>query len=193
MSCVRPFNLLSPPGGRRARDGSERLASRLMGIAELFVTHRGRLEAIVMRRVRDRAAAEDIVQDVFVRILQAGSAGSPEADTRILYAAARHAAIDHAMTTARRSSLLAEHLPEQTAPVQASLSAALEARDTLVALDRALAELTPRAREIFILHRVEGLPNALIAARLGITVSAVEKQVARTFRHCQKRLGAYRD
>jgi RNA polymerase sigma factor (sigma-70 family) len=194
MSCVRPFNFRSAlVSSHHACDGSESLTSHLAGIAELFVKHRSRLEAIVMRRVRDRAAAEDIVQDVFVRILQAGSAGSAEADIKILYAAARHAAIDHAMMIARRSSLLAEHVPEQTAPVQASVSAALEARDTLAALDRALAELSPRARQIFILHRVEGLPNALIAQRLGITVSAVEKQLARTFRHCQKRLGAYRD
>lgn len=160
----------------------------LLAVAELFADHKGRLEALVTRRVRDRDAAEDIVQDIFARILKAGSAGSLEADTRILYAAARHAAIDHSMTMVRRQALWARRVPEQATQSPPSAAAALEAKDALAALDRALAELSPRAREIFILHRVNGMPNGEIAARLGITVSAVEKQLARAFRHCQKRL-----
>jgi RNA polymerase sigma factor (sigma-70 family) len=169
------------------------MTSWVSAVAELFTAHKGRLEALVTRRVRDRDTAEDIVQDVFTRLLHSGSAGSLEADTRILYAAARHAAIDHAMTTARRRFLLAGRVPEQVLPTEPSTTTALEAKDALAALDRALGELSPRARDIFILHRVDGLPNAAIAARLGITVSAVEKQLARTFRHCQKRLADHLD
>lgn len=164
------------------------MTSWLAVVAELFAAHRGRLEVLVTRRVRDREAAEDIVQDIFARLLQAGSTGSLEADTRILYAAARHAAIDHSMMVVRRQGLLARRVPEQAVQPPPSAAAALEAKDALAALDRALAELSPRAREIFVLHRVNGMPNGEIAARLGITVSAVEKQLARAFRHCQKRL-----
>lgn len=166
-------------------------ATWLRAVADLFTAHRGRLETLVLRRVRDRACAEDIVQDVFTRLIQAGSAGSLEADTRILYAAARNAAIDHATMAVRRALLLAGRVPEQTAPEQPSAAAALEARQALEALDQALSELSPRAREIFILHRVNGLPNAEIAERCGISVSAVEKQLARALRHCQKRLSAH--
>lgn len=168
-------------------------ATWLIAVAELFSAHRGRLEAIVLRRVRDRGIAEDIVQDVFARLLQAGSSGSLEADTRILYTAARHAAIDYATTVVRRAMLLAGRVPEQTGQVQPSAAGALEARQALETLDRALSELSPRAREIFILHRVNGLRNAEIAERLGISVSAVEKQLARTLRHCQNRLSAHLD
>ena len=42
-----------------------------------------------------------------------------------------------------------------------------------------LDQLSPRTREIFLLHRVEGYSHAQIAARMGVTVSAVEKQVAK--------------
>lgn len=45
-------------------------------------------------------------------------------------------------------------------------------------LRRAFAKLPPVTREVFRLHRVEGLTYAEIAARLGITAEAVERHVA---------------
>ncbi|WP_036261364.1 RNA polymerase sigma factor [Methylocapsa aurea] len=160
-------------------------------IGKLFVLHRAKLESIVMRRVRDREAAADVVQDVFLRMLEAGGAGSAEADTRVIYAATRNAAIDRGMMTARRARLLAALPPDQIAPAPTSSGANLESKQAIAALDQALAELSPRSREIFIEHRVHGVPIAAIAARLGISVSAVEKHLVRALRHCQSRLAAH--
>jgi RNA polymerase sigma factor (sigma-70 family) len=45
-------------------------------------------------------------------------------------------------------------------------------------LRRAISELPPVTREVFRLHRIEGLTYAEIAERLGITAEAVEGHVA---------------
>lgn len=63
--------------------------------------------------------------------------------------------------------------------------------EALRALDAALRELSPRCRRIFLMRRVDGLPNAEIARRHGISVNSVEKHIARALRHCQTRMGEH--
>jgi RNA polymerase sigma factor (sigma-70 family) len=125
---------------------------------------------------RKRAAAadvEDLVQEVFLR-LQSRRAESEIQDLeRYLFVVARH------VLASRRS-----------APVQEGTDSLLNALHDEVSpervmlgrerLDRALtviASLTPRTRQVFLLHRFEEMTYQSIARRLGISVSAVEKHI----------------
>lgn len=51
--------------------------------------------------------------------------------------------------------------------------------ERLTRVGAVLDELGPRTREIFLMHRVEGYGCAQIATRFGISLSAVEKHIAR--------------
>lgn len=53
------------------------------------------------------------------------------------------------------------------------------AQERLRHLRMGLESLNPRTREVLLLHRIEGYSQGQIAARLGITVSAVEKHIAK--------------
>jgi len=160
-------------------------------LGRLFEDHRHHLLSVVTRRVRNRDVAADLVQDVYARLLQAGSKGGLDVDTKVLYASARNAAIEHYRSTKRRAAVMERLLPEQLGLANVeSPEMRVDARQTLSMLDCALMELSPRAREIFILHRVDGMTNAEIAKRYGISVSAVEKHLARAMRHCQTYLAA---
>jgi RNA polymerase sigma-70 factor, ECF subfamily len=66
---------------------------------------------------------------------------------------------------------------------------AVEARSDLAALERALAELTPRRREILIASRADGVPLREIAARLGISQRLVEMELRLALIHCGRSLG----
>jgi RNA polymerase sigma factor (sigma-70 family) len=172
----------------------DRVSAWGRSLAELLARHRDALIAVATRRTRDRTAAADIVSDVYARLLGTQSRGSEIDDTRILFASVRNAAIEHQRALARRSDILSRLVPDQIGPDHCPApDAALEAREALSALDRALLELSPRTREIFILHRIDGMPNREIAARYGISVSAVEKHLARAMLHCQARLANHLD
>lgn len=162
-------------------------------LAILFEKHSRHLVSLAARRVQDREVAGEIVQDVYTRMLQAGSSGGGDNDdTKILYAAVRNAVTDHRRSSHRRQHAMNQVLPNQLGHVLASSpEEQVGARRALSTLDKALMELRPQAREIFLLHRVKGVPNAEIARRYRISVSAVEKQLARVMRHCQRHLAEH--
>ncbi|EQB08019.1 sigma-70 family RNA polymerase sigma factor [Novosphingobium lindaniclasticum] len=55
----------------------------------------------------------------------------------------------------------------------------LIARQRLARVKEGLDRLSPRSREIFLMHRLDGLKYREIAEHLGISMSAVEKHVAK--------------
>ena len=55
----------------------------------------------------------------------------------------------------------------------------LAARERLGRVQAGLERLPPRTRQVFVMHKVEGMKLREIAAALGITQSAVEKHVAK--------------
>lgn len=63
-----------------------------------------------------------------------------------------------------------------------------EARSELGALERALAELPPRRREILIASRADGTPLREIAARLGVSQRLVEMELKLALIHCGRHL-----
>jgi RNA polymerase sigma factor (sigma-70 family) len=61
-------------------------------------------------------------------------------------------------------------------------------RAEFAALDRALRDLPPRRRAIFLLARVEEVAHEEIARRYGISSRMVEKELSRALDHCSERL-----
>ncbi|PCJ33170.1 MAG: hypothetical protein COA90_00625 [Gammaproteobacteria bacterium] len=62
------------------------------------------------------------------------------------------------------------------------------ANDGLRVLNESLEQLPPLTRKIFILYRIEGLKQALIAKQLGLNLSTVEKRLATAVKHCRSRI-----
>lgn len=89
--------------------------------------------------------------------------------------------------TARREEL-AEGRGDRREPAAIEL---LQAMDLEGALARALGELTPRGREVFVLSRQGGLPTAQIAAVLGISPNTVEIHMTRALATLREKLASY--
>jgi RNA polymerase sigma-70 factor, ECF subfamily len=157
----------------------------------LYRTHYAGLCDLVYGYVRSRDVARELVQDLFLTVwdnVTTSGAAIPAAP--YLYTAARNRAlrsIRHGKVEARYSAL--EPPDAQDRPSDGE--SAIAERELSDAAAAAIRELPERCRLIFTLSRHDHLPNAVIAERLGISVSTVEQQMWRALKALRAKLGPY--
>jgi RNA polymerase sigma-70 factor (ECF subfamily) len=160
---------------RAVRDGD------LAKLGPLFERHHVRLFDFLKRVTGDRSVAEDLVQDVFMRILKYRStfrdSGSFEP---WLFSIARNARADY-FRKRRPDEPLGEDDEERPA-VGAGPAARLEADREHVRLRRALMLLRVDKRELLVLARYQDMKYEQIAEVLGIEVNLVKVRVHRAIR-----------
>jgi RNA polymerase sigma-70 factor (ECF subfamily) len=141
------------------------------------------------RRTGTDAEAEDLTQEVFLRLLRRPDAEAVENPEAFLF----RTAVNLLRDRARRNSTTASHaieLADRQETVEGlSPERVLEGRQSLAAAMRILEELDERVRDAFILHRLEGLKYAEIAELFGVSVSSVEKYVIKALAHLARRAG----
>lgn len=146
-------------------------------LGELYRRRRGDLHAVAARAGSGEAA--DLVQDACLRMVEAGRRGEIRSPMHMLFRIARNAVTDRLRARSRAARLFL--------PAPANLDAADDAPDVEHALivserlRRALAvieAMPPRRRDVFLLHRLEGLSYGQIARRSGISIKTVEKHMS---------------
>lgn len=145
------------------------------------------------RNLRNREAAADLVQESYARVLGEAAVREPRA---LLYRTARNLMIDQHRRAALRRHEALDALPEAAhpaGPLHLQPEQALESSQDWHACVAAIDALPPRCRDAFVLHVFEELPHAQIAARMGISVSMVEKHIARGMLSCQAQLHSLRE
>lgn len=153
---------------------NDREAQRL-----LYERHAGRLMALCLRYVGERAAAEDVLHDAFLKIfgsirrfLWRGDGSLRGWMDRVVI----NHAIEYLRKEKRLHVLVADDLPTETddvLPVET-----IEQLSELTLL-RLIAELPDGYRTIFNLYCIEGLSHAEIANLLGIQSKSSSSQLAR--------------
>jgi len=145
-----------------------------------------RLYAFAFRYLRSKEDAEEIVQEVFLRIWRGRAHWVPAGAVRnYLYLAVRNAArdrLERAAVARRWGARLGE--PVTAAEIQSNL----EAADLVAAVERALAELPVKRAEVCKLRLIDELSYAQIAQRLGICEKTVETQLARGLKFLRDRI-----
>lgn len=155
-------------------------------IANFEARFRRPLMSYFLRRVANHADAEDLTQQVFLRLL--GSSHSSDATISnsdgLVFTIATNLLRDRSRR-ARRAILPAAGEPawtlvsEITAEVteERSPERVVAARETLDNTIAALRSLGEKTHDIFILHRLENMKIREIADLYGLTVSAIEKHL----------------
>lgn len=148
--------------------------------AELVDRLGPKLMGFTMRMTgRDQAAAEDIVQEAFLRLWQrAGNwdaAGTASLSTWLGRVAA-NLAVDRTRRTKRNAPMDDSIDPPDPTP---GVEAQMQATARTQALRDALNDLPDRQREAVVLRHIEGYANPEIAAMMGTGVEAVESLIAR--------------
>lgn len=169
----------------RAKSAVVSEGTRAANAVELELLYRNEQHALVRFFTRYRVSrddAHDLAQESFLRLARVDleSPGRLLRPTAYLRKIARNLLFDR-VKTARRHSLDAHVGMDEARLTAFSEQSRLEARDSLARLEAAIRRLKPKTREIFLAHHIEGLGYAEIAARTGLSVSGVEKQMGRAF------------
>jgi RNA polymerase sigma-70 factor, ECF subfamily len=67
----------------------------------------------------------------------------------------------------------------------------LEYNELSYKLDKIINDLPERQKEVFLLHKIEGLKYSEIADRLNISVNTIENHMSRALKTIRKKLGDY--
>lgn len=138
----------------------------------------------IARATRDSERAEDHLHTAFIRLSEYSRKHPVENPTGFLVRTAVNASVDARRLHDNRADLRVDVLGLMGTPDDHPLQdEVIAARIRLEKVQAALDQLTPRTRQVFLMHRIEGMKYREIAARLGITVSAVEKHIAKAALH----------
>lgn len=158
-------------------------------LLSLLLHHYGEITDYLTRRLGSVSAAQDVAQDAYVRLRDAATVPEVLNARSYLYRLADNLALDHLRATSRRDRReVRVDAAIDRAAEQPDAESALEYKQRLALLARAVDDLPPRCREVFLLHKVEGLSHGEIARRLGISRSMVEKHVMKALAHCRDRV-----
>ena len=176
--------------------------------AFLVRRHKVRLYNFVLRHLRNASAAEEVVQDAFVRVAQ-GAADFRHAArfSTWLYTIARNLCVDHARKGALRRhpsldepghttdgdafdrSELGEHTADARANVERSAISG-EIRERVLA---ALYKLPDDQREVFLMREISSLPFRDIAEIVGAPENTVKSRMRYALEHLQEALSDFEE
>jgi RNA polymerase sigma-70 factor (ECF subfamily) len=171
-------------------------AGDLDGLEALYDKYHRQLYAYLLAMLRSPHAAEDVVQDIFVKLHhQMGSYRFQSPFHHWLFRLARNQAIDHLRREKVRFTTSLDENPLEGAPLRERVpSRGGDAADALVGEERAeqvraaVAELPQGFREVVILREWQDLAYEEIAQRLGLSVGTVKSRLFRARSELEKRL-----
>lgn len=167
----------------------------LSGLSQLLEALRPELLRFLNARIGDRGEAEDVLQELWIRT-RAGLDGPVGNGRAYLYRAAQNLALDKIRERRRRGARDAQWAnsqgsslpgPEPADP-RPGPDAELLAHEETTALAAAISALPEAAGRAFRMHKLDGLPHAEVARRLGISLSGVEKHIALAMAHLKRAL-----
>ncbi len=182
-----------------ARQGAE------TAYRELIRRYQRPVFSLVYRMVRDRELAEDLVQETFIKVLNAIERYRPEFKfSSWIFKIANNAAIDH-LRRKELTTLSLEGGPDATTQDRLEATALqlgdssesqleeLEARELGAAIERAISQLRPEYRSCIILRHIEGRPYDEIADVLGLPIGTVKTYIHRARAELKEALAPLRE
>ena len=179
----------SGPSKKSAEDGP---------LIRAFFERRENLLLFLAARTRCMATAEDLVQDLYLKLATLeGEAAEVRAPSALLYRMAANLLIDHVRSTQRssqrnnqwrretRSALGGEDIVDEP-PADEVVVAKQRVRQ----LAEAVAMLPPQMGRAFRLHKLEGLSQAQTAQAMGVSVKMVEQHIQAAIRNLSQKLRA---
>lgn len=151
----------------------------------LYERHLPRVYALCLRMLSDPAAAEEATQDAFIKAWD----GLAKFQSRSAFGTWLHRITVNAVLSARRSDQRRSDRVSTEDDIAGFAAEAKQAMpETRLDLERAIAALPPGARDVLILHDIEGYKYREIAELTGVAVGTVKSQLSRARRLVREEL-----
>jgi RNA polymerase sigma factor (sigma-70 family) len=159
-------------------------------VERLFAEHRGALQTFFLRRIRSKADAPDLAQEVYVRMLRISDREAIRNPVHYLYTVANNLVKEHAVLDRRQASGIdideapaleqLETLPE--------FDGDLDVTQRIARLGVVLQQLRPKCRAAVELRFTHGLSYRAVAMHLGVSPQMAKKYVEQALSHCRRRM-----
>jgi RNA polymerase sigma factor (sigma-70 family) len=159
-------------------------------VERLFAEQRGALQAFFLRRVRAKADAADLAQEVYLRMLRVSDQNAIRNPVHYLYTVANNLVKEHAVLDRRRASGIDidEAPPHEQLETLPEFDGELDTRQRVARLGVVLKQLRPKCRAAVELRFTQGLSFREIAMHLGVSPQMAKKYVAQGLSHCRRRM-----
>lgn len=158
-------------------------------ITGIFQEWYGSLCRFLTQKLGSKEDARDVAQEAYVRMLCLEHPEEIRHPRAFLYRTASNLAVDSLRSRQMRLNYGQSLAIEQQIPsLESSPEAVTDARERLEILRQAIADLPPKCRTVFLLHKFKNLSHAEIAARFGISKNMVEKHIIKAMARCRKRM-----
>lgn len=184
----------------RYRDGDVRAFERLLQ------RHRRPVFNFLLRQVGNRAQAEEMLQEVFLRVIRGAASYKEQAKfTTWLYTIARNLCVDAARRAEHRRTVSLDAPPggargevdrplgDSVADPGGNTERQAESREIGSRIASAIAALPEEQREVFLMRERSGLPFKEIAAIVGVAENTVKSRMRYALEHLREALADYRD
>lgn len=146
------------------------------------------LRGFLYYKTGDIDLAEDLVQEVFIKLWEKRDTIKKETVKSLLYTIANNMMINHykhkQVVMNHQSDVIARDKKEYNSP-----QFVLEEKEFEDKLNRVIASLPEGCREVFLMNRIEKLKYDEIAERLELSVKAIEKRMSKAISIIKEQLG----
>jgi len=144
-----------------------------------------RLKRYLARWLKRPEDIEDVIQESFLKVLEAGSKGEIRYSNAYLYRTAHNVALN---MLSKKSHHVMEYMEdfvgENVLLGEASVEAEVAGQERFEQFCKAASQLPEQCRKVLILRKVYGFSQQEVADRLGISISTVEKHLTKGLVRC---------
>lgn len=161
--------------------------------SELYIRFKDRLYYFCLNLLKSREEANDIVQEIFIRIWESRNFINPDLSfSSFLYTMARNRILNHFRDVdidEKVKSILAQRTPLEDNSIETDLIYS----EYQKILKEAIEALPPQRKKIFNMSREENMSHKEIAAQLGISVNTVQEHISESLRFIKNYFSKYAD
>ena len=161
----------------------------MLAFDRVYEMYSHKLFSFVFKILKNEAEADDIVQEVFVKIWESRhKLGDYKLLNAYIFTIAYNNSIDLIRKRINNTKYL-EHLKNSAGTnVTPNIISQIEFNDLNIQVEKLIANLPERQKQVYLLHREEGLTYPEIAEKLGISKNTVENHMVKALKYLRENM-----